>query len=393
MKSKQWWRALKRGAISFILAGVCGASVAQVAAPQKPSRGLKVTAAPVIPDPPELAAINAQRIAELTPYNNHSDADHLHGVIRIHGTELTQHLIHLWEDGFLKQHPLPRFNDLMLPTGFSGLAADTADINVMGHDAWYSDLKGLEQMWGYDPQPVVYATGAFNLRKGNTPATIFFVNKDNPLAGLTVDQLDGIFGAERSGGWKGTHWDTSVARGPEKNIRTWGQLGLTGEWADKPIHVFGLDATLSNWSEMIQKLAFHGGDKWNPEMHEIVRGGVEVPADAEIVADVADDKYAIGFNLARVVQHNPGVRAVPIAWTAAGPYVQASDQTCYDRTYPFANELEIYINHPPGQPIAPRIKAFLIYILSREGQQAVAEDGMYIPLNPEVAAQEIAKLQ
>jgi phosphate transport system substrate-binding protein len=374
-------------------AGWTASGGAQASAPQAPSRGLKVPAAPVIKAPPELTGINAKRLLALPKYDSHDDAEHLHGVIRIHGTELTQHLIHLWEDGFLKQHPLPRFNDLMLPTGFSGLAADTADINVMGHDAWYSDLKALEGVWGYDPQEVVFATGAFNLKKGNTPATIFFVNKDNPLHGLTVDQLDGIFGAERSGGWKGTKWDTSVARGPEKDLRTWGQLGLTGEWADKPIHVYGLDATLSNWSEMVQKVAFHGGDKWNPEMHEIVRGGVEVPADAEIVWDVSQDKYGIGFNLARVVQSNPGVKAMPIAWMAAGPFVQASDQTCYDRTYPFANQVDIYINHKPGTPMAPRIKAFLTYILSREGQQAVVDDGMFIPLNPDVAAAELAKLQ
>ena len=150
---------------------------------------------------------------------------------------------------------------------------------------------------------------------------------------------------------------------------------------------------MSNWSEMVQKVAFHGGDKWNPEMHEIVRGGVEVPADAEIVWDVSQDKYGIGFNLARVVQSNPGVKAMPIAWIAAGPFVQASDQTCYDRTYPFANQVDIYINHKPGTPIAPRIKAFLTYILSREGQQAVVDDGMFIPLNPDVAAAELAKLQ
>ena len=385
---------LGRAALAALVTAVFAApGVGQVGAAQKPSRGLKVSAAPVIPAPPELAPINAKRVQELPPYRNYAGAQPLHGVIRIHGTELTQHLIHLWEDGFLKHEALVRFGDLMLPTGFSGLAANTADINVMGHDAWYSDLKALEGVWGYDPQEVIYATGAFNLRKGNTPATIFFVNKDNPLKGLTVEQIDGIFGTERTGGWKGTHWDTSVARGPEKDIRTWGQLGLMGEWADKPIHVYGLDATLSNWSEMIQKVAFRGGDKWNPALKEIVRGGVEVPADAEIVADVAEDKYGIGFNLARVVQHDPGAQAVAIARTAADPYVQASDQTCYDRSYPFANELEIYINHPPGKPLAPRIKAFLTYILSREGQEAVVEDGMYIPLNPTITAEEIRKLQ
>ncbi len=368
-------------------------AAAQSGVPQKPSRGLKASAAPVIPAPAELAGINAKRVAELPKYNNHDDGDHLHGLIRIHGTELTQHLIHLWEDGFLKQHPLARFEDKLWPTGFSGLAEDTADVNVMGHGAWYSDLKALEAQWGYDPQEVQFATGGFNLRKGNTPATIFFVNRNNPLHGLTIDQIDGIFGAARSGGWNGTKWDTSFARGPEKNIRTWGQAGLTGEWADKPIHVYGLDATLSNWSKMIQDIAFHGGDKWNEQMQEIVRGGVEMPADAEIVADVAADKYAIGFNLARVVQANPRVRPLPIAAKRGEPFVEASDQTCYDFTYPFVNKVVFYVNHPPGKPIRPVIKAFLTYVLSREGQQAVIEDGMYIPLNPELSAAEIAKLQ
>lgn len=370
-----------------------GVASAAGQAPQQPSRGLKVAAAPVIAPPPELAGINARRVALLPRYDNHGDHDRLHGIIRIHGTELTQHLIHEWEDGFLKQHPLVRFEDKMWPTGFSGLAENTADINVMGHGAWYSDLKALEAQWGYDPLEIRFATGGFNLRKGNTPATIFFVNKDNPLRGLTIDQIDGIFGAERTGGWKGTHWDTSVARGADKNIRTWGQLGLKGEWANKPIHVFGLDSTLSNWSEMIQEIAFHGGDKWNEQMQEVVRGGVEVPADAEIVADVARDKYAIGFNLARVVQANADVRALPISRDASSPFVMASDQTCYDLTYPFTNKVLFYIQRAPGQPIRPAIKEFVAYVLSREGQQTVVDDGMYIPLNPQLAAEQLARLQ
>jgi phosphate transport system substrate-binding protein len=243
-------------------------------AQQKPSRGLNAPAAPTVAPSPGLARVNSQRVQLLPAYDNHGDSDRLHGILRIHGTELTQHLIHAWEDGFLKQHPLTRFEDKMWPTGFSGLAEDTADVNVMGHDAWYSDLKALEAQWGYDPEEIQFATGGFNLRKGNTPATIFFVNRENPLSRLTIDEIDGIFGAERNGGWKGTKWDTSVARGPEKNIRTWGQLGLKGEWADMRIHVYGLDATLSNWSKMVQVIAFHGGDKWNEQMKEIVRGGV-----------------------------------------------------------------------------------------------------------------------
>jgi len=87
------------------------------------------------------------------------------GVIRIHGTELTQHLVHLWQDNFLKLHPNIRFGDYFVPSGFSGLIADTADINVMGHTAWRSDLKAFEEVYGYDPLEIMFATGDSILAK------------------------------------------------------------------------------------------------------------------------------------------------------------------------------------------------------------------------------------
>jgi phosphate transport system substrate-binding protein len=339
------------------------------------------------------ACAQSYDLSTLPAYPANADKPQIHGVIRIHGTELTQHLIHLWEDGFLKLHPLVRFGDYMLPSGFSGLTAGTADINVMGHTAWRSDLTAFEGAFGYDPFEVMFATGGFNLRKGNTPAAIIFVNRDNPLTGLTIQQLDGIFGAERSGGWIGTRWSTASARSASENIRTWGQLGLTGEWKDQPIHLYGIDATLSNWSELIQRVVFKGGDKWNPAMNEIVRGGVEVPADAQIVSSVATDKYGIGFNLMRVVEKNPGVEPLAIAAKSDGPYIVPSSASCYDRSYPLVNAVYLYINRKPGTPIEPTLKQFLIYTLSREGQQAVVEDGMFIPLNPEADATELQKLQ
>jgi phosphate transport system substrate-binding protein len=342
-------------------------------------------------------------LSGLPPYKSEQkdDPQHCHGavcngawgVIRIHGTELTQHLIHLWEDNFLKLNPNIRYADYFVPSGFSGLTADTADINVIGHTAWRSDLKAFQGVFGYDPLEIMFATGGFNEKKGNTPGAIIFVNKENPISGLTLKQLDGIFGAERSGGWKGTKWSTESARSAKDNIRIWGQLGLTGEWADKPIRIFGLDATLSNWSELIQRVVFKGGDKWNPAMSEIVRGGVEVPADAQIVSAVAADKYAIGFNLMRVVEKNPNVKPLPIAASEGGRYVPPTKETMYKRTYPLSNAVYIYINRPPGSPISPRLKEFLSYILSREGQQDVVNDGMFIPLNPEAAREQREKLK
>ncbi len=316
-----------------------------------------------------------------------------HGVIRIHDTELSQHLIHFWQDQFLKLHPLVRSAEYTVPAWFSGLGADTADLAVTGRRAYRADLKALEGTWGYPPLEIVVATGGFNLRKGNTPGAIVFVHKDNPLAGLTLEQLDGIFGAQRTGGWEGTKWTTTNARGAEKNLRTWGQLGLTGEWADRPIQLYGIDATLSGWSALIQQVAFKGGTKWNPTIREFVRGGGEVPADEALVAGVAADRNGIGFSFMRIVEKNPGVKALALAATPGGPFVAPTNESFFQRTYPLVTSVYIYLKRPPGQPVPSRLKEFLRFVLSREGQQAVIDDGMYLPLNAATIREEREKLQ
>ncbi len=316
----------------------------------------------------------------------------MHGVIRIHANELVQHLVHLWEDGFRKSHPLVRFSDYFVPNGINGLVAGTADVALMGHAAWRSDRKAFEGVYGYDMLEIMFATGGFDHGKGNTPAPIFFVNKDNPLSGLTLRQLDGIFGEQRTGGWNGVTWTTACARGPGVDIRTWGELGLTGAWERQPIRLYGFDATLSGWSGLIQQVVFHGGDKWNPALNEMVRGGSEIPADRQIVEAVAHDRYAIGFNFMRQIRQNPDVKPLAIAAQAGGPYIAASAETIYRRTYPLANAVFIYLNRPPGRPLSPRLKEFLTYILDRQGQRDVVEDGMYIPLTPAAALEQRSKL-
>jgi phosphate transport system substrate-binding protein len=138
---------------------------------------------------------------------------------------------------------------------------------------------------------------------------------------------------------------------------------------------------------------FHGGDKWNPAMNEIVRGGVEIPADAQIVGAVAQDKYGIGFNLMRVVEKNPGVKAMPLAMNSQSRFIMPTAESCYDRTYPLVNAVYLYIKRPPDTPIEPTLKAFLEFVLSREGQQLVVQDGMFIPLNPSADAEQRKRLQ
>ena len=330
-------------------------------------------------------------LGDLPPYA--AAVPNVHGVVRVHDTELTQHLVHLWQDRFLKLHPLVRYSEYTVPTWFSGLCAGTADLAVTGHDAWRSDLKAFEGVFGYPPLEIMFATGGFNRRKGNTPGLIVFVHRDNPLAGLTLDQLDGVLGAERTGGWDGTRWSTAAARGPEKNIRTWGQLGLTGAWTNRPIHIFGIDATLSGWSGLIQKVVFKGGDKWNPAIQELVRGGAEIPADAQIVAGVAGDSGAIGFSFMRVVEQNPNVKPLALAADAGSPRVAPTEASFRDRSYPLVTAVYFYLNRPPGQPVPLRLKEFITFVLSREGQQAVADDGMFLPLTAAAAREQLRKLE
>jgi phosphate transport system substrate-binding protein len=316
------------------------------------------------------------------------------GIIRIWGNDQLE-LVHAWEEAFKKLNYESRFDDYLLttPVAFSGLAAGNADIGYMGHSWWRSDLVGFESIYGYAPLEIKYAQGSFDDPKGSTPSPVFIVHKSNPLAGLTLEQLDGIFGAERTGGWRGTKWTTDAARGPEKDIRTWGQLGLTGAWADKPIDAFGIDGVLSNWSDLIHKVVFKGGTKWNPAMKEIVRGGVEAPVDEQLVRAVNDDPQAIAFTFQKVVDEAKlDVKVLPIAATAAGPYVMPSAQTVHDGSYPLTNAPWLYVNRVPGHPLPHRVKEFLRFVLSRQGQELVAKDRVWIPLSPEAAAAELRKL-
>ena len=144
---------------------------------------------------------------------------------------------------------------------------------------------------------------------------------------------------------------------------------------------------------LLWPLVFKGGDKWNPALQEMVRGGFKAPADKQIVDAVANDRYAIGFNLMRVIEKEPNVKPLALATGEGGPYIQPIAQSLYQRTYPLSTGIYLYINRPPGQPISPRLKEFLTYILSREGQQDVVDDGMYIPLNPEAVREQLKKLE
>ncbi|MDB6126825.1 MAG: phosphate transporter substrate-binding protein, partial [Verrucomicrobia bacterium] len=188
------------------------------------------------------------------------------GTIRVYGTPL-EGLVGKWMAAFRGEyHGQIRLSAYLINTSqaFAGLVTGQADIGLMGHRTWLTSRRAFERVYGNPALEIKFANGSYDEPQpvGTTPGLIFIVNKNNPLTSLTVEQLDGIYGTQRTGGWDGTKWTTAAARGPEKNIRTWGQLGLTGEWADKPIKPYGSDVTISNWDDLVQQVAFHGGTKW-----------------------------------------------------------------------------------------------------------------------------------
>jgi phosphate transport system substrate-binding protein len=321
------------------------------------------------------------------------------GVIRIYGTPL-ESLVGRWVSDFKAKQGHVRLQAYLINTSqaFAGLLTGQADIGLMGHRTWHTSLMGFHQAFGYEPLEIRFATGSYDDPKGSTPGLMFIVHKSNPLSGLTLEQIDGIFGAQRTGGWVGTKWSTEAARGPEGNIRTWGQLGLKGEWADKPIHVHGSDVTLSNWADLIEREAFKGSKKWNPALIEGPRADIGLKAhgktrDQEIIEGVQEDPLAIGFMFQRVINStHSDVRVLPLAAKAGGPFITPSAQTFFEGSYPMHNGAYLYLNRAPGQPLSTRDREFVRFVLSREGQQVVADSRLFIPLSAAQLQAELKKL-
>jgi phosphate transport system substrate-binding protein len=321
------------------------------------------------------------------------------GVVRIYGTPL-EDLVGRWAAEFRARQGHVRLHAYLINTSqaFAGLVTGQADVGIMGHHTWHTPLKAFEETFGYAPLEIRFASGSYDDPQGSTPGLVFVVHKSNPLTHLTLQQIDGIFGAQRTGGWDGTKWSTAAARGPEGNIRTWGQLGLTGEWVNKPIHPRGSDVTLSNWADLIERLAFKGGTKWNPVLYEGPRADIAWKAhgktrDQQIIQGVESDPSAIAFTFQRVVDSTKAdVKVLPLAQGPDGPFIAPSAQTFFDGSYPMHNGAYLYLNRVPGQPLPARDKEFLRFVLSREGQQIVADSRIFIPLNAEAVRAELKKL-
>jgi phosphate transport system substrate-binding protein len=319
----------------------------------------------------------------------------LTGWIRLHGSNYLADgkLGEYWRDGFAKFQPGLHIS-FYLPTAavaFAALYYNQADL-AMGHRPGFYDLLAYQRVMGFDPLEITAVTGSYDVA-GWENSTVILVNNENPLKGITLEQLDGVFGAARDGGWAGTNFRPDWARGPEKNIRTWGQLGLKGEWADKPIHVYGFNLRYNTATDFADKV-LKASDKWNENIHayaHIVQPDGKRYIQADQITDaLARDKYGIAYN--RYRGERPNIRRLAVAAPGGAPLVEHTLETVQNRTYPLFQEAYFYTSVKPGTAIDPNVKEFLRYVLSQEGQAEVQRDGKYLPLTAAVVLEQLKKL-
>lgn len=330
---------------------------------------------------------SAQVLPELPDYRPDQQVA---GVLRSRGNDQMATLMKRWEQGFRKYQPGIQFADALAgsASGMYGLEMRTADIAVMGRPTNpYERYGSYERSWVY-PVEIEVATGSFEAPH-KSPAYAILVHKDNPLTQLTLQQLDGVFGAERGGGWNALTWDVKAARTSAGNIRTWGQLGLAGAWADKAIHVYGPPLLGAGSITFFQSKVFHGGDTWNEDLREY--------ADRkQMIADLGKDPYGIAYTA--LAYRSDQTKPLSIAETSAGPFVQLNRSSVMDRSYPLSRPVYIvYTIDNEKSEIAdprvdPKVREFLRYILSKQGQQDVVRDGAYLPLPPATVKEQLKKL-
>ncbi len=341
--------------------------------------------------PPDLSALPA-----------YQPESRVAGGLRILGSEL-KGAVALLAEGFRTFHPDAVVTTSHIPSSegaIAGLYLGVSDVGPAGDDAKITDLMPYYNTFRHLPTEVSIATGGYE-KRGSLWAFAVVVSRDNPLTRISVEQLKRIFGAERTGGWEivdGNYLYTSKhARGPEANIRKWGQLGLTGEYAGREIETFGYCAP--GFAIYFERNWFHWSQKWNPNFKEYVEAKQATPdaagravASERPLEELARNKYAIGLAALMHVRDHPQVKVLAVSETDGGTAVALTPENVARRSYPLIRDAFVYVNKPPGGRPEPKVREFLRFCLSREGQQIIAQAGFYFPLTPDYLREQLKKL-
>jgi phosphate transport system substrate-binding protein len=305
-----------------------------------------------------LAAAQAVKVDPgLTPYQKTSGVS---GNINSVGSDTMNNMMTLWAEAFLKLYPNVKVQveGKGSSTAPPALIAGTAQFGPMSRNMRATEIDQFESKYGYKPTQL----------RTSYDALAVYVNKDNPLEKLTLAQVDAAFSKTRRRGYK-------------QNVTTWGQLGLTGDWANRPISLYGRNSASGTYG-FFKEHSLNNGD-----YKDTVK---EQPGSASVVQGVTEDRFGMGYS--GIGYKTSGVKVVSLADKETGPFSDGNYEDVKSGKYPLNRFLYIYINRAPGKPLDPLVKEFAKFIFSKEGQEVVVKDG-YLPLPAEIAKQELAKLE
>ncbi|MCE2406637.1 MAG: phosphate ABC transporter substrate-binding protein PstS family protein [Pseudomonadales bacterium] len=275
------------------------------------------------------------------------------------GSDTLANLMTLWAEAFEKDYP--NVNIQVQAAGSStappALTEGVSNFGPMSRKMKDKEIEAFEKHYGYKPLGVRVAIDALAI----------YVHKDNPIKSLTIQQVDAIF-------------STTRRCGSTRNVRTWGDLGLTGSWVNRPIQLYGRNSVSGTYG-YFKQIGLCSGDFKNTVN--------EQPGSASVVQSVTASLNGIGYSGVGYV--TSGVRAVPIAEDTAMPPVKVTTETALDGSYPLRRYLYIYVNKKPDTLLNPLEFEFLRMVLSTTGQEVVEKDG-YVPLSARMVNRELKRL-
>src|SRR5687767_7125819 len=274
------------------------------------------------------------------------------------GSDTLNNLMTHWAESFQKFYPNAKvqIEGKGSSTAPPALISGTAQLGPMSREMKGTELDAFEKKYGYKPTAL----------RTSVDALAVFVNKDNPIKCLSVKQVDGMFSKSRRQGGQ--------------DITTWGQLGLTGEWASKPISLYGRNSASGTYG-FFKEHSLKNGD-----FKDSVK---EQPGSASVVQGATVDRFAMGYS--GIGYATAGVRAIPLSEKDGARCMEATADNSYNGSYPLSRFLYVYINKAPGKPLDPLVREFTRVMFSREGQEAVVKDG-YFPVPASVAKEELNKV-
>jgi phosphate transport system substrate-binding protein len=304
-----------------------------------------------------ISATSAFAIDIDSRYTPYQPTTGVSGSLKSIGSDTLNNLMTLWSEDYRAQYPTVKIEveGKGSSTAPPALIAGTSQFGPMSRPMKAAEIDSFEQKYGYKPTAVRVAVDTLAI----------FVHKDNPLTCLSLTQLDGIFSKSRLSG--------------SKAITTWGDLGLTGEWAGKPISLFGRNSASGTYG-YFKEVAMVNGDYLDTVK--------EQPGSSAVVQGVAADKFAMGYS--GIGYRTADVKAIQVAGRD-GQCQEANQKNAYTGAYPITRFLYIYVNKNPSTALDPLRGEFFHYVLSLNGQKDTSKDG-YFPMPYVFAQQELAKL-